>query len=211
MLEHTELPFYHPCWLLLPSPLTSILYSWLWYLERKSNGTGNAPMEENVDVPGIFRGRKTVQVTALGRSKAADEFLLLHYFGLDSAKHWDSCYVLRVQAPSRSEVHIHLPWWKGTIICCVSEVTPICPACLSRIDLCKRAYRRGRSPPASHSAVGDESGCHFLAVLTVLVQSILEGRTDCPISGVFGAGKIRAAAAMIAGLLVMTLPWRLWS
>ena len=45
--------------------------------------------------------------------------------------------------------------------------------------------------------------CHFLAVLTVLVQSILEGRTDCPISGVFGAGKTRAAAAMIAGLMVM--------
>ena len=45
--------------------------------------------------------------------------------------------------------------------------------------------------------------CHFLAVLTVLVQSILEGRTDCPISGVFGAGKTRAAAAMIASLMVM--------
>ena len=45
--------------------------------------------------------------------------------------------------------------------------------------------------------------CHFLAVLTVLVQSILEGRTDCPISGVVGAGKTRAAAAMIAGLRVM--------
>ena len=45
--------------------------------------------------------------------------------------------------------------------------------------------------------------CHFLAVLTVLVQSVLEGRTDCPISGVFGAGKTRAAAAMIAGLVVM--------
>ena len=45
--------------------------------------------------------------------------------------------------------------------------------------------------------------CHFLAVLTALVQSILEGRTDCRISGVFGAGKTRAAAAMIAGLLVM--------
>ena len=45
--------------------------------------------------------------------------------------------------------------------------------------------------------------CHFLAVLTVLVQSILEGRTDCPISGVFGAGKTCAAAAMIAGLMVM--------
>ena len=47
------------------------------------------------------------------------------------------------------------------------------------------------------------SDCHFLAVLTVLVQSILEGRTDCLISGVFGAGKTRAAAAMIAGLPVM--------
>ena len=45
--------------------------------------------------------------------------------------------------------------------------------------------------------------CHFLAVLSALVQSILEGRTDCPISGVFGAGKTRAAAAMIVGLLVM--------
>ena len=45
--------------------------------------------------------------------------------------------------------------------------------------------------------------CHLLAVLTALVQSILEGRTDCPISGVFGVGKTRAAAAMIAGLLVM--------
>jgi len=45
--------------------------------------------------------------------------------------------------------------------------------------------------------------CHFLAALTSLVQSILEGRTDCPISGVFGAGKTRAAAAMIGGLLVV--------
>ena len=44
--------------------------------------------------------------------------------------------------------------------------------------------------------------CHFLAVLAVLVQSVLEGGTDCPISGVF-AGKTRAAAGMIAGLLVM--------
>jgi len=45
--------------------------------------------------------------------------------------------------------------------------------------------------------------CHFLAVLSALVQSVLEGRTDLPISGVFGAGKTRAAAAMITGLLVM--------
>ena len=44
---------------------------------------------------------------------------------------------------------------------------------------------------------------HFVATVTTLVQSLLEGRTDCPISGVFGAGKTRAAAAMIAGLLVM--------
>eukprot|EP00434_Breviolum_minutum_P045225 symbB.v1.2.040494.t1/scaffold7279.1/size12137/1 len=39
-------------------------------------------MEEKADVPGIFGGT--------GRSKAANEFLVLHYFGLDSAKHWDA-------------------------------------------------------------------------------------------------------------------------
>ena len=44
---------------------------------------------------------------------------------------------------------------------------------------------------------------HFMATLTSLVQSLLEGKTDCPISGVFGAGKTRAAAGMIGGLLVM--------
>ena len=48
-----------------------------------------------------------------------------------------------------------------------------------------------------------DADCHLLAALTALVQSILEGRTDCPISGVFGAGKTRAAAAMIGGLLVL--------
>ena len=36
-----------------------------------------------------------------------------------------------------------------------------------------------------------------------MYQSLLEGKTDCPISGVFGAGKTLSAAAMIAGLLVM--------
>ena len=51
--------------------------------------------------------------------------------------------------------------------------------------------------------------CHFLAVLTALVQSILEGRTDCPISGVFGAGKTRSAAAMIAGLMSWWSPKRM--
>ena len=76
---------------------------------------------------------------------------------------------------------------------------------------------RASSATASEKGLSEEEGallqairplvtnpdCHFLAVLTALVQSILEGRTDCPISGVFGAGKTRAAAAMIAGLLVM--------
>ena len=42
---------------------------------------------------------------------------------------------------------------------------------------------------------------HFLATLSALLLSLLEGKTDCPISGVFGAGKTRAAAAIIAGLI----------
>ena len=45
--------------------------------------------------------------------------------------------------------------------------------------------------------------CHFVATVATLAQSLREGRTDCPISGVFGAGKTLSAAAMIAGLLVM--------
>ena len=43
----------------------------------------------------------------------------------------------------------------------------------------------------------------FVAAVTTMFQSLLEGKTDCPISGVFGAGKTLSAAAMIAGLLVM--------
>ena len=35
---------------------------------------------------------------------------------------------------------------------------------------------------------------HFLATLSALLLSLLEGKTDCPISGVFGAGKTRAAS-----------------
>ena len=38
----------------------------------------------------IFRASLEARSTALGRSKAAHEFLVLHYFGLDSAKHWDA-------------------------------------------------------------------------------------------------------------------------
>ena len=36
---------------------------------------------------GIFGGTETVQVAALGRSKAAHEFLVLHYFGSTSDIH----------------------------------------------------------------------------------------------------------------------------
>ena len=60
-------------------------------------GAGTSPASALAHVPcchtkaevaGIFGGTTTVQVTALGRSKAAYEFLVLHYFGLDSAKRW---------------------------------------------------------------------------------------------------------------------------
>ena len=44
---------------------------------------------------------------------------------------------------------------------------------------------------------------HFLATLSALLLSLLEGKTDCPISGVFGAGKTRAAAAIISGLITV--------
>ena len=49
----------------------------------------------------------------------------------------------------------------------------------------------------------DNRDGHFVAAVTTMFQSLLEGKTDCPISGVFGAGKTLSAAAMIAGLLVM--------
>ena len=52
-------------------------------------GPSLAPLEETVMVDGMFGGTETLQVSALGRSKAAHEFLLLRYFALDSAKHWD--------------------------------------------------------------------------------------------------------------------------
>ena len=44
---------------------------------------------------------------------------------------------------------------------------------------------------------------HFLATLSALLLSLLEGKTDCPISGVFGAGKTPAAAAIISGLITV--------
>lgn len=43
----------------------------------------------------------------------------------------------------------------------------------------------------------------LLATLSSLLLSLLEGKTDCPISGVFGAGKTSAAAAAVAGLITV--------
>ena len=49
-----------------------------------------SPLNETVVVPGILGGTPTLQVSSLGRSKAVHEFLVLHYFALDSAMHWEA-------------------------------------------------------------------------------------------------------------------------
>ena len=61
-------------------------------------GPSLAPLEESVQVSGAFGGFETRQISALGRSKAAHEFLVLHYFALDSARHWDD--ILQQLLPS---------------------------------------------------------------------------------------------------------------
>ena len=43
---------------------------------------------------------------------------------------------------------------------------------------------------------------HVLSTIGSLVLALLEGKTDLPISGVFGAGKTRSAAILVVGLLV---------
>ena len=43
---------------------------------------------------------------------------------------------------------------------------------------------------------------HVLSTIGALALALLEGRTDLPISGVFGAGKTRSAAILVVGLLV---------
>jgi len=43
---------------------------------------------------------------------------------------------------------------------------------------------------------------HVLATISAIVMALCEGRTGVAISGVFGAGKTRSAAALLAGLLV---------
>ena len=44
---------------------------------------------------------------------------------------------------------------------------------------------------------------HFVSMVASLLLAVLTGRTDLCVSGVFGAGKTRAAAALIAGLMIM--------
>ena len=43
---------------------------------------------------------------------------------------------------------------------------------------------------------------HVLSTIGSLLLALLEGKTDLPISGVFGAGKTRSAAILVVGLLV---------
>ena len=43
---------------------------------------------------------------------------------------------------------------------------------------------------------------HVLATLGSLLLALVEGKTDLPLSGVFGAGKTRSAAILVVGLLV---------
>ena len=43
---------------------------------------------------------------------------------------------------------------------------------------------------------------HVLATLGFLLLALVEGKTDLPLSGVFGAGKTRSAAILVVGLLV---------
>ena len=42
---------------------------------------------------------------------------------------------------------------------------------------------------------------HVLSTIGSLVLALLEGKTDLPISGAFGAGKTRSAAILVVGLL----------
>ena len=61
-------------------------------------GPSLASLEETAYVNNNCGGTETLQVSALGRSRAAHEFLVLHYFAVDSAKHWDE--VLSHVAPT---------------------------------------------------------------------------------------------------------------
>ena len=68
-----------------------------------------------------------------------------------------------------------------------------------------KELRRRRCPAASHSAIGGESGLSLLGGAYCAGSVFLEGRTDCLISGVFGAGKTRAAAAHNCRLTVLVM------
>ena len=110
-------------------------------------------MEETVEVPGIFAGTETVQVTALGRSKAAHEFLVLHYFGLDSAKHWDAL-LLDVLPTARfagasARRAIALEMFGASHIAPSHRRMPFFCSTLLRCDLHKKKVP-GRTPYSQH-------------------------------------------------------------
>ena len=57
----------------------------------------------------------------------------------------------------------------------------------------RRVFRQFRKQPDGH----------FVSMVTSLLLAALTGRTDLCVSGAFSAGKTRAAAALIAGLMIM--------
>ena len=107
-----------------------LLYSILWNISIRSDKEGQsiygpslAPMQENVDVPGIFGGTETVQVTALGRSKAAHEFLVLHYLDwIAPSIEMHSCLSSCRQFSSQVPQSVGLLLWK-----CLEPRTLHCP------------------------------------------------------------------------------------
>ena len=72
---------------------------------------------------------------------------------------------------------------------------------------CEKADNCEQSPlKRAFTPLLKNEGHHFVATVTALLLAILESKTDFRLSGVFWAGKTIAAAATLAGLLVMEHP-----
>ena len=96
-----------------------LLYPIPWDISIRSDKEGQsiygpslAPMEETVDVPGIFGGTETEQVTALGRSKAAHEFLVLTLDWIAPSIGMHSCLTSCRRFSSRVPQPVGLLLWK---------------------------------------------------------------------------------------------------
>ena len=75
-----------------------------WDLSLRSDPEGQqvyGPSLANVEIIAVEddggSGKRTKHVSALGLTKATNEFLVLHYFAIDSAEAWDE--ILRVLLP----------------------------------------------------------------------------------------------------------------